>query len=108
MNINKMTRAEFEALPNIEKCNGVVESFILLPNTQIHHDSGYRCFNAIAIDKEGEILGKCRSYDVLNLEAIRFMTIDCLKKSKLFRVWLRRPYKMTFDTLWVNGERDEL
>lgn len=87
--LNEMTKKEFEAVPYLDEGNYTFNSFILLPTRKVH-ESGYSMFNAILL-MGNTILGKIADYDVVNLEINdkEYLGIDCLKKSKLIRIWSR-------------------
>ena len=109
MNINEMTRKEFEALPNKE-WNELIEfnSLIILPGrTRDKHESGYRCMSFVAVAEKGPqcLLSGCS--DVIHIDGIggygenwfkKYGTvpqtippsgwsIDCLQKSGLLHIW---------------------
>jgi hypothetical protein len=89
MKINKMTRKEFEALPQKkwdETLEGV-RSIIILPK-RTKHDSGYRNMSFVACDKENQpicLFGGIS--DVLWARNAKYFSIDCLPKSGLLRVF---------------------
>ncbi len=109
MKIDDMTRKDFEAVPwRKDWCSPIkCHSMVILPSRKIH-DSGYRCMDFVAIDKNG--IPICRlsgCSDVIHIEGIggygykwmeRYGTcpqqipcaawsIDCLPKSGLLRIW---------------------
>jgi len=109
MDINNMTRKEFEALPHREWNEHVeFQSLIILPGrAKDKHDSGYRCMDFVAVTKGGPqcLLSGCS--DVVHIDGIggygnnwllKYGTvpknippsgwsIDCLPKSGLLRMW---------------------
>ena len=79
-----MTRKEFDALP-LRKWNeniGVFRSLVILPGRiKDMHDSGYRCMDFAAVDKNGEAI--CRlagGSDVIHIEGIGGYGNDWVKK----------------------------
>ena len=97
--IYSMTRKELEAVPLREwsKDIGEFNSLVLLPYRRIH-DSGFRCMGFIAADKEGRPIARMSgSSDVINIGGIggtdrgggkeASWSIDCLRKSGLFRLF---------------------
>ena len=85
MNINEMTRKQFEDLAYV--CDNIsfkADSVILLP-TNRKHRSGFNYFIPILCYK-GEVLGKIKGFDFFNIMNCRRVIIDCLHKSKLIRV----------------------
>jgi len=111
MNVNDMTRKEFEALPH-RKWNEIIicNSLIILPGkAKDLHDSGYRCMDFVAVDNSEPkcLLSGCS--DVVHVDGIAGYgdnwvekyngvpplippsgwSIDCLPKSGLLRIWPR-------------------
>lgn len=90
MNINDMTRREFEELPLLDwRSNCEVDSIVLLPTRQ-QHSSGYNNFYVIPC-KHHTPLGKCDKYDTFSIymnSNFNRVGIDCLKKSSLMRIFL--------------------
>jgi len=109
MKINDMTRKQFEALPGLTRWDEIIEfhSLVILP-TKRKHDSGYRCMDFVAVNKDGEPI--CRlsgGSDVMNIDGIGgygyqwldkynkcpdkvtpvSWSIDCLPKSGLLRLF---------------------
>ena len=90
MDINKMTKKQFEQLPYIDEMNGIdVDSIVLLPSKR-HHDSGFNVYEVVICNK-WTALGKCFGYDTFSI----FMQgdynrvgIDCLRGSGLMRIFL--------------------
>ena len=92
MDLNGMTRKDFENLPLIKE-NVLCDGLILLP-TKRKHDSGYAMFYACPTF-EGKVLGKCELYDIFNIIPKRdIVSIDCLFKSKLIRIFLCGNYTL--------------
>ena len=113
MKANDMTRKEFDALPSREWNEDVegVRSLVILPGrAKDMHDSGYRCMDFVAVNKDGEAL--CRlsgCSDVVHIEGIGgygnkwleqygtvpkkippvAWSIDCLPKSGLLQLFAR-------------------
>lgn len=94
MNIEEMTRKQFEELPYRDKWNTPVtcHSLVLLP-MRTRHESGYRNIDIIAVDDEGEatvrLSGSSDDIEIVG-QAPR---IDCLPKSGLFHLWLLPGFK---------------
>jgi hypothetical protein len=111
MNINDMTRKQFEAVPFREDWSAEVrcDEIVILPQRKMH-DSGYRCMDFVAV-KNGEPV--CRlsgDSDVIHVDGIggfgrdwlthyghcpdsvppSAWSIDCLPKSGLLRMWSTR------------------
>lgn len=91
MDINKMTRKQFEELDcfqeTVEPID--VDSVILLP-TRKCHSSGYNMFYVIACNHR-QIIGKCFGYDVFDIimkSKYNRVGIDCLRGSGLMRIFL--------------------
>lgn len=109
MDINEMTRKEFEGLPS-KKWDEIIEfsSLIILPGrARDMHDSGYRCMDFVAVTKNDPqcLLSGCS--DVIHVDGIggygkdwfkKYGTvpqtippsgwsIDCLSKSGLLHMW---------------------
>ena len=106
--INEWTKKEFEALPSRDwnENIGLFDSLIVLP-TNYTHDSGYKCMDFVAVlnNKPKCKLSGCS--DVVHLNGIGGLgygwleeyntvpdkikpiawSIDCLRKSKLLRVF---------------------
>lgn len=99
MDLNEMTRKDFENLPLIKEnilCNGL----ILLP-TKRKHDSGYAMFYACPTFNE-KVLGKCELYDVFKIGLKRdIVGVDCLFKSKLIRIFLGGNYTLKHLLHWL-------
>ena len=108
MNIDEMTRKDFDKLPLIKRFNEeiIYDALIILP-TRIIHDSGYRCMDFIAVRENKPICRLSGCSDVINIEGIGGFgkdgsekyhacpkmippiawSIDCLPKSGLLRIW---------------------
>lgn len=90
MDINKMTRKQFEELPYIDEMNGIdVDSIVLLPS-KIHHDSGFNVYEVVICNK-WTALGKCFGYDTFSIfmqGSYNRVGIDCLRGSGLMRIFL--------------------
>ena len=112
--VNEWTRKEFEALP-LRKWGediGVFDSLIILPQRRIH-DSGYACMDFVAVSDEEPkcLLSGCS--DVIHINGIggfgfnwtgKYGTvpnqinpiawsIDCLKTSKLLRLFTEKKLR---------------
>jgi len=107
MNIDKMTRKQFEKLPHREWSEEVVcDSIIILPLKEMH-DSGYRCMDFVAVKENKAICLLSGGSDVIHIDGIAGLgkdwlkkygsvprlippsewSIDCLPKSGLLRLW---------------------
>ena len=101
MDINKMTRKQFEELPYLDefkdhKFSSIeVDSIVLLPSRK-HHDSGFNCYEVVLCNK-WEAIGKCYGYDTFSIymgNGFDRVGIDCLRGSGLMRIFLpRNEYK---------------
>lgn len=109
MDINEMTKEQFLELPLLDDfTNYDIDSIVLIPTTP--HDSGFRNFIVVGINN-WEPIGKCRDYDTFSI----FMTgnfnrvgIDCLKKSKLMRIFLpQNEYKLDSMLYAINKKGDK-
>lgn len=110
MNVNDMTRKEFEALPFRGKFDAPIfcDSIIILPGRSgDKHDSGYRCMDFVAVNGDEPICLLSGCSDVVHIEGIggyghnwfttyktvpdtvtpRAWSIDCLPKSGLLRIF---------------------
>lgn len=111
MNVQQMTRKDFEALPerDWQEDIGEFDCLIILPATRATqlHDSGYRYIDYVAVRNNEAVCRLDSGSDVLHLDGIgghgykwleRYGTvpatvppsgwrIDCLKKSGLLRIW---------------------
>lgn len=105
--INQMSRKEFEKLPH-RKWNEIIicDSIIVLSTRRIH-ESNYRCMDFVAVKDNKPVCLLSGCSDVIHVDGIggygdnwrekyktipRFIppsgwSIDCLKKSGLFRMW---------------------
>jgi len=96
MNINKMTRKQFEALPHRKwNKNVVCTSIIILPSQHLH-ESGYRYMDFVAVNGTKPICLLSGCSDVVHIDGISGRakgntvsrwSIDCLPKSGLLRIW---------------------
>ncbi len=107
MNINIMTRKDFEALPHRDWDKPLTfDSLIILPMRDMH-DSGYRCMDFVAVRNDEPLCLLAGSSDVIHIDGIggyglnwleRYGTvpsqippsnwsIDCLPKSGLLRIF---------------------
>lgn len=91
MNIEKMTREQFEELDFFKDSYKEVDvdGIILLP-TNIPDSSGYNVFYVIALNK-CQPVGKCFGYDVFDIfmeSELGRVGIDCLPGSGLMRIFL--------------------
>lgn len=106
MDINEMTRKQFNELPSREWDEEIIcDSIIILPLRSMH-ESGYRCMDFVAV-KDGEpICLISGGSDVLHIDGIggygnkwgdgvpksvfpAGWNIDCLAKSGLLRLWCK-------------------
>lgn len=113
MDVNQMTRKEFEALEHRKWDEEIdCDSIIVLPMRRMH-DSGYRCMDFVAV-KDGEpICLLSGGSDVIHIDGIggygyRWVdrgelpktvipsgwSIDCLPRSGLLRMWPNRGKKV--------------
>ena len=81
MNIEKMTRKQFEELPQLKKYFSEYEfdSLVLIP-TKIRHNSGFNYYD-IALCNNFEPIGKVGLYDTFSIFASKQedrIGIDCL------------------------------
>jgi hypothetical protein len=90
MDINEMSRKQFEELPILEDFKKIkVDSIVLLP-TRKHHPSGFNYYTVVAC-YGWEALGKCNMYDTFSIyisDGYGRVGIDCLRKSGLMRLFL--------------------
>ena len=107
MNINDMTREDFEKVPQRQNFMAPVPKFrrlVIIPTNEVH-DSGYLCMEFVAVDEHDEpIVRMSGCSDVLHLNGIggygnwrissipRKITpitwrIDCLPKSGYLRLF---------------------
>lgn len=97
MDINEMTKEQFLELPLLDDfTNYDIDSIVLIPTNP--HDSGFRNFIVVGVNN-WEPIGKCRNYDTFSLmlynTTFTRVGIDCLKKSKLMRIFLpQNAYKL--------------
>jgi len=119
MNINKMTKKEFESFP-VRKWNEDIKfnSIVILPSRRLH-DSGYRLMDFVAI-RAGKVI--CRlsgCSDVIHVDGIGGFgynwnekykgcptlvppsgwNIDCLPRSGLLHIWPRSNSMTVGDAL---------
>lgn len=94
MDIEKMTKKQFEALPYVvikDYYNRFVEidSIVLLPSKRLH-DSGWRNYEIVPCLRR-EPLGKLHGYDTFSIYLTGIkekVGVDCLGKSGLMRIFL--------------------
>lgn len=91
MDINEMTRKQFEKLDYFEDFDDPVDvdSIVLLP-TREPHDSGYNIFFVVACNKNKPV-GICYGYDTFSIfteDKYNRVGIDCLRGSGLMRIFL--------------------
>lgn len=88
MDLNEMTRKDFENLPIINR-NKTCDGFIILP-TRRKHESGYFLFDIVPT-LHCEPLGKFGVYDtntlIINKKDI--IMFEHLKKANLTHIWFR-------------------
>ena len=108
MDINQMSRKQFEALPILEDFKEVqVDSIVLLPS-RTHHDSGFNYYTVIAC-KNWQPLGKCYRYDTFSIFMrgdFNRVGIDCLRKSGLMRLFLP-PNEYVIDPTMFTIRKEE-
>ncbi len=112
MNTNNMTKKDFQELPEIEtnSFNDKFTSIVILPTNYVH-DSGFKCMDYILVGRNSEPIGKIsHGSDVLHINGIGgygknienmgsrikpiSWGIDCLKKSKLLRLFCDRDLEI--------------
>ena len=99
MNLNKMTREDFENLPLIDD-NVFCDGLIFLP-TKRKNDSGYAMFYACPTFEQ-KVLGKCELHDVFDVRFNNDLAkIDCLYASKLIRLQFSNTYKLISWLHWL-------
>lgn len=90
MDINNMTRKQFEELPYLDGLERIdVDSIVLLPSKK-HHDSGFNLYEVVAC-LGWKPIGKCYSYDTFSIfmeGKYNRVGIDCLRGSGLMRIFL--------------------
>ena len=95
MDINQMTRKQFEALPYLDEFEDHdvrdidVDSIVLLPSRK-HHDSGYNVYEVVVCNG-WKAIGKCYGYDTFSIymdSTFSRVGIDCLRGSGLMRIFL--------------------
>lgn len=90
MDINEMTRKQFEELPKLEYFKTYdCDSIVLLPS-RLHHDSGFNCYTVIVCNKWNAV-GKMDMYDTASIimeSKYNRVGIDCLRGSSLMRIFL--------------------
>lgn len=92
VDINCLTRKQFELLPRLNQWNDYdVDSIVLLP-TKRHHDSGYNLYSVVACENN-KAIGVCDLYDTFSIfmrGEYNRVGIDCLRGSGLMRIFLPR------------------
>lgn len=90
MDINYMSRKQFEELPYLDDFESIdVDSIVLLPSKR-HHDSGFNLYEVVAC-LGWKPIGKCYSYDTFSIfmeGKYNRVGIDCLRGSGLMRIFL--------------------
>jgi hypothetical protein len=88
MNINEMTKKQFEELDILDEDITDFNSIVLLP-TRLKHDSGYNYYSIIPCLND-KPLGKLRLYDTFSIMTYKsnHCGIDCLRKSSLMRIFV--------------------
>ena len=90
MDINKMTRKQFEELDCFKGTEEFdVDSIVLLPSRK-HHDSGYNIYEVVVCNGNRAI-GRCYGYDTFSIymeSNFNSVGIDCLRGSGLMRIFL--------------------
>lgn len=90
MDINDMSRKQFEELPYLDDFEGIdVDSIVLLPSKR-HHDSGYNIYEVVVCN-ERKAIGRCYGYDTFSIymeSNFNRVGIDCLRGSGLMRIFL--------------------
>lgn len=90
MDINEMTRKQFEELDYLKSGEPIdVDSIVLLP-TKRHDQSGYNIFFVVACNRNQPV-GICYGYDTFSIimeSKWNRVGIDCLRGSGLMRIFL--------------------
>lgn len=96
MDINEMTRKEFEALPYFrEEKTIAIDSIVLIP-TKRHDSSGFNIYEIVPC-MNFEPLGKLLGYDTFSIimeSRWNRVGIDCLRGSSLMRIFLPDDYEI--------------
>jgi len=113
MNVNDMTRKEFDALPWRQEFDSelICDNLVILP-LKTRHDSGYRCMDFVACNGDEPVCRVAGGSDVLHIDGIGGMgnwnprieyprtvptkawSIDCLPKSGLLRLIVGHAFKI--------------
>jgi hypothetical protein len=135
MNVNEMTRKQFEELEHREWDKEIVCSgLVIIPGRASNmHDSGYRCMDLVAVDGDKAVCLLAGGSDVIHVDGIggygdnwleKYKTIpsmtppiswsmDCLPKSGLLRMWAAGhklripPAHSSFEMLAFKVEEDD-
>lgn len=90
MDINDMTRKQFEQLPYAKWNDTIdVDSIVLLPTRKVD-TSGYKIYEVIACNNR-KAIAKLYGYDTFSIymeSSFNRVGIDCLKGSGLMRIFL--------------------
>jgi len=111
-NIENMTITEFRQVRSrvsFQEDIGKFDSLIILPTRQIH-DSGYRCMDFVAVRGTLPVCRLSGCSDVIHIDGVggygkwsgeipdailaKGWSIDCLRKSGLFRIFTGGCYKL--------------
>lgn len=96
MNINEMTRKQFEELKTLNCLDRVrIDSLVLLP-TRYRDSSGYNLFDIIACHRFQPIgkIGRYDTHSIIMESDWNKVGIDCLRKSSLMRIFLPDEYEI--------------
>ena len=92
MDINSMTRKQFEELPILDASSTYAcDSLVLLP-TRRHHSSGFNYYSVVVCNI-WEAVGKMEMYDTVSIhmeDKFNRVGIDCLRASGLMRIFFPR------------------
>lgn len=96
VDLNKMTRKDFLDIPVLESQPPVVfDSFVIIPTGRAH-DSHYGCMKYVLI-RDHEIIGAVGGgSDVVRMEGVSWLTMDCLRTSRLIHVFVKCDLEMPF------------
>lgn len=96
MDINEMTRKQFEDLSYLDEFEAVdIDSIVLIP-TKKHHSSGYNIYEIVACSHH-QAIGKLYGYDTFSIYMegkYNRVGIDCLRGSGLMRVFIPDEYEI--------------
>lgn len=110
MDLNEMTKEQFLELPLLDDFTTYdIDSIVLIPTTP--HDCGFRNFIVVGVNTYWKPIGKCRDYDTFSIFVNgdhNCIGIDCLKRSKLMRIFLPHDkYKLDSMLHTIKQKRSE-